>query len=440
MEPRVGNREKLKELDAFVTKTDGEIGAYRIFDPPRGLEASSPEGPLLGRLFAVQDDVAVRGWPLSCGSRMLKNFISPYTAPVVERLQALGAVLTGVTVMNEFGLAVTGEGEPIRSLGPAKNPWDGETSLSGAAAAVASEMAQCALTSDISGGMLLSAAASGLFGFRPGRGVLSRHGFAVARPSLDGPGLLSSSLSETREVFRFIRGEDQNPEEGDLEKTGRPWRLGLISGDESLQEPPVAEALGKAAAGFQDRGWELRDLALPRGDYWEPVYQALAAAELSSSLARYDGLRYGFQGTDAESPEKLVRRSRREGFGRELGLQILLGTHILRASQRKRYYNKAQKLRSAISADFAGIFQEVDLLLMPIFLEASQGGRAGRAHHLAPALTGLPALSVPVGQFRGLPLGLLLIAPSLGEERLLKGAEVCAEEQSLPARSGRGNR
>ncbi len=443
----MGKPEKGKPYHIYVEETEKRIGAFREFDPARLRGESAGEGPLSGLPLAVQENIAVRGFRQGCGSRMLEGFVSPVTATAVRRLQDRGAVVAGTTKMEEFGLprlfpdGVSGkEGGPERENPPggACSPRDDGHPVGGAASAVAAGMAAVALASDGEGEVRRDAAACGVYGLRPSWGVVSRRGLASVSPSLETVGVVAGTAARVREVFRIIRGRD----DGDPCSRDHPADAGpggrRIGTYRISIEPSGEEAWRAALDSLGRRGFSVREAPPPMMEHWVPVYQALAAAETASSLARFDGVRFGRRSGGAEDPESLVRRARGEGFGIEVKLRILLGTHILRPPWRELFHDRAVSQRAAIRRAFDEYFGEVDMVLLPVSPPSAPGDRDGDDHlpgwrnkdrfNLAAALAGLPALSFPVTTGGGRPVGLQLMGPPFGEERLFEAAEALAED------------
>ncbi len=435
----------------YVEQLEPQIGAFIQFDPRIGLKESLPEGPFKGVPFAVKDILAVKGFGLTCGSRILEGFVSPYTATAVEKLQRAGAVVVGKTNMDEFGM---GSSTDTSFYKQTCNPWDLERvaggSSGGSAAAVASGMVPFALGSDTGGSVRQPAAFCGIYGLKPTYGVVSRYGLVAYASSLDVVGICAASVEITEEVFSLIRGKDER-DQTSLEETGASGidgsygkgankivqRIGFVSGNLGL-DPGVERAYRKTQEVLRSLGYEVRPIELSMLEYYAPVYYTIATAEASANLARYTGIRYGYRPEYAENPEELVRKARSEGFGEEVKLRILLGTYVLRSGFQDQYYQRAQRIRTAIRKDFDRVFQEVDVILSPVFpTQAFKHGSEGLdpfqqkvadRFTTAANLAGIPALSFPAGLEEGLPVGFQLMAPVFGEELLFQVARKFAEE------------
>ena len=436
-----------KKYEDYVRSADAKVGAFLEFDAGRGLAlgaGSSGGGELAGVPFAVEDSIAVKGFRLTCGSKMLENLISPYTATAVEKLIACGGVAAGKTNLDEFGM---GSSTDNSALGKTNNPWDEARvaggSSGGGAAAVAAGMAAFALGSDTGGSLRQPAAFCGVYGLKPTYGAVSRYGLAAHASSLDALGVCARSVGMTRAVFDIIRGEDEKDQSSrsgeQLPAGGRV--IGVPGGDWGLS-PAVERAYRKAIDFYKGRGFEIKEISLAMAEYYVPVYYTIAAAEASANLARYTGIHYGHRPEYAENPEELIRKARGEGFGSEVKLRILLGTLVLQPAFKDQYYEKARSLREGIKADFANAFSQVDLILMPVsptqaFLRGQNGPerfqqKLAKKFTAAANLAGLPALSFPAALEDGLPVGLQFLAPAFGEQRLFNTAGLYEEQFPCP--------
>jgi aspartyl-tRNA(Asn)/glutamyl-tRNA(Gln) amidotransferase subunit A len=440
----VATTDQIAAYEAFVRGRDADIGAFLAFDTA-GLSAAAEEGSgartsgvLAGLPYAVKDNIAVRGFGLTCGSRMLETVRSPYSATAVSRLAEAGAVAVGKTNLDEFGM---GSSTANSALARTVNPWDPTRvpggSSGGSAAAVAAGLVPFALGSDTGGSIRQPAAFCGVYGFKPTYGTVSRYGLVAYASSLEVIGVAAESAGLCRAVFETMRGEDArdhssvaHPGSGRGSAGGR--RIGVL-GRLPEVEPAVARAFERARGRLAELGYEIVEIELPTLEYVVPVYYTIATAEASANLARFNGVRYGHRPDYAENPEELVRRSREEGFGAEVKLRILLGTYVLRSGFQDEYYLRAQKIRTAIRRDLARVFDEVDLIMTPVFptqaFAAGDGEMDAFQQKLADQFTatanlaGIPAMSIPVEVEDGLPAAVQLAAPAFAEERLFAAAE-----------------
>ena len=429
-------------LNAFITVT----GDVALTDAARADERrrAGEDGPLLGIPLAHKDIFCTRGVRTSCGSRMLDTFIAPYDATVVDRLRAAGAVMLGKTNMDEFAM---GSSNQTSWYGPARNPWDPQRvpggSSGGSAAAVAASLAPVATGTETGGSIRQPAALTGLTGLKPTYGRVSRFGMVAFASSLDQAGLLARSAEDVALALGAVAGHDPN----DSTSVDRPVddypdmlgadlsgiRIGIVKeqfGDGL--DPEVGKLIEEAILDLERLGAALCDVSIPNSALSIPVYYVVAPAEASSNLSRYDGVRFGHRAADPSDLEDLYKRTRGEGFGDEVKRRIMIGTYVLSAGYYDAYYLKAQQVRRLIGADFARAFERVDLIAGPTspFTAFPVGEKMDDpvAMYLCDVYTsginlaGLPALSVPAGFARGLPVGLHLMGNHFQEGRLLAAA------------------
>ncbi|GAB1457698.1 Asp-tRNA(Asn)/Glu-tRNA(Gln) amidotransferase subunit GatA [Spirochaetota bacterium] len=412
--------------------------------------------PLAGLPFGVKDNIAVTGMRLSCGSRLLDGFSSPYTATTVRRLQAAGAVVAGKTNMDEFGM---GSSTDTSAYKRTNNPWDATRvaggSSGGSAAAVAAGLVPFALGSDTGGSVRQPANFCGIVGLKPTYGAVSRLGLVAYASSLETVGVLADSAARARAVFGAMRGADpldQTSQDAPIEERSeflgaspasvhRPQTIGVLSpaavarvlssgpAEASMLEPEVEKGFEAAKDALRAMGHTLLEADLPSLRYGVPAYYTIATAEASANLARFDGIRYGARPAYSENHEGLIDGTRGSGFGDEVKLRILLGTFVLRSGFQDRYYLRAQRIRAGIQHDCARALSGCDALLLPVFPTRAFGrGEAGLSAFAQKAadlftccanLAGLPALAFPTGVEGGLPVGAQLMGPAFGEDALL---------------------
>lgn len=404
-------------------------------------------GPLDGIPVALKDIVAVRGQPLTCASRMLESFVSPYDATAVRRLREAGAVLFGRLNMDEFAMGSSTENS---AFGRTANPWDPARvpggSSGGSAAAVAAAETVISLGSDTGGSIRQPAAFCGTVGLKPTYGRISRYGLVAFASSLDQIGPFARCVEDAALFLDAACGHDPldstslpDQETGFLEglrgAAERPWRIGVPK--EFLAEglnPEVRASVEAALAFYEKNGCPVEEVSLPHSVHAVPVYYILATAEASSNLARYDGIRYGHRAEGAEDGIDLYYRSRGEGFGEEVKRRIMLGTYVLSSGYYDAYYLRAQKVRTLIRRDFDKAFETVDCLLGPAtptvaFREGEKTDDPlsmylSDVYTISANLAGLPAMSLPCGlDSAGCPIGLQLIAPALREADMLAVAK-----------------
>jgi len=452
----LSDRKRRPGYEAYAADWEGRIGAFLQFAPerPAGADAApagashDARGDFLGVPFAVKDNIAVEGFRMTCGSRILENFSVPYTATCVRRLQGRGALVVGKTNLDEFAMGSSCDNS---ALGRSSNPYDPVRvtggSSGGSAAAVAAGVVPFALGTDTGGSVRQPASFCGVYGLKPSYGAVSRFGLAAYASSLEGAGVLARSVDIVEAVFRSMCGEDPLDQTSAasgrslLAEDGPPRSVGLIKGLGGLDAEAEA-AYRDALRALEDSGLRLVELDLPLLDYVLPAYYTIATAEASANLARYTGIAYGRRAAEAENPADLVRRSRTEGFGDEVKLRILLGTFVLRSGFQDRYYLKAQEIRRAIRDELAEALRRVDLIALPVFPTlAFPHGDTGMdqfQQKMADKFTctanvaGLPALAVPTGLSKGLPTGIQLMAAAFREDRLFACARSLAPLYPVP--------
>ncbi len=451
-------RDVLTALQQRIEALDPEIGAYLSLDLETALaaaDAADVDLPLGGIPIAIKDAISVRDQPLTCGSQILRDYRALYDASAVVRLKAAGAIPFGKTNLDEFAMGSSTENS---SFGPTRNPWDRERipggSSGGSAAAVAADLALASLGSDTGGSVRQPAALCGCVGLKPSYGRVSRYGLTAFASSLEQIGPLTKTVRDAALLLQVIAGLD--PEDSTsldapvpdypagLERDLRGIRLGWPK--EYLRagiDPAVAAALAAAARQFESLGAEIVEVSLPHTEVAIDAYYIIATAEASANLARFDGVRYGAR---AEHPVDLLDhycRTRAEGFGPEVKRRIILGTYVLSSGYYDAYYLRAQKVRTLIRQDFAAAFVKVDAVISPTSPGPAFriGERAADPLQMyladiftiAANLAGICGISVPCGLAENaganpLPIGLQILRPALGEERLLQIAH--AYEQS----------
>lgn len=404
-------------------------------------------GALEGVPAAIKDNMVMQGEENCCASRILEGFVSPYTASAVERLRAAGAVVVGHTNMDEFAM---GSSTEHSCFAPTRNPWNPDCtpggSSGGSAAAVAAGLVPIALGSDTGGSIRQPAAFCGVVGLKPTYGRVSRWGLIAYASSLDQIGVFARSAAEAAEVLTVIAGHDAQDSTSVPEPVPRFGEAldgdvsGLVVGlpveyFESAEgcAPEVLEAVREAVATLERAGARVREVSLPHTRYAVPTYYLIATAEASSNLARFDGVRYGRRAEDPKDLDDMYRRSRSEGFGAEVKRRIVLGTYVLSAGYYDAYYRKAQQVRTLLRRDFEQAFKSCDVLATPTAPEVAFGlGEKiddplrmylSDIFTVSANLAGVPALSLPCGFSRGLPVGLQLMGAPLDEASVLRVAD-----------------
>ncbi len=421
-----------------------EVWPEEARDAARTIDTSSEKQdlPLAGVPVALKDNLCLQGHIASAGSRILRDWVSPYSATAVQRLLDAGAIPVGRANMDEFAMGSSTENS---SVGPTDNPVaPGRVpggSSGGPAAAVAAGMVPAALGSDTGGSVRQPASFCGIVGLKPTYGRVSRYGLIAFASSLDQIGPLCTDVGDTAHVLKAIAGHDHcdatsldSPVDDYptlLSDAATPVRLGVAS--DWRGEGIDVEVAGRFEATLQtlsNQGVEIETIELPHAAYAVATYYVIATAEASSNLARYDGVRYGHR-ADADDPIEMLRRSRSEGFGAEVKRRILLGTFVLSAGYHDEYYGRAQRVRTLVCRDFDAAFANVDAIIGPtsptVAFELGERTADPLAMYLSdiytvPAsLAGLPAISVPAaGDGDALPVGIQLVGPQLSEARLLQ--------------------
>jgi len=431
-------------LNAFITVT-AEQALAAAASADRRL-AKGETSALTGLPLAHKDIFCTTGVKTSCGSRMLDNFVAPYDATVVERLQNAGAVMLGKTNMDEFAMGSSNE---TSYYGPVRNPWDHALvpggSSGGSAAAVAARMAPAATGTDTGGSIRQPAALSGITGLKPTYGRVSRYGMIAFASSLDQAGVLTQTAEDAALLLEAMAGFDERDSTSLDEPVPRysqvvnePWERVTIGVPESFFDDGLdadnAKALRVALAELTKLGAKLKSIELKNIHLSVPAYYVVAPAEASSNLSRFDGVRFGHRAerSGGDDLTTFYMRNRGEGFGAEVKRRILTGTYVLSAGYFDAYYVQAQKVRTLISDDFARAFRDVDLVAGPTTPSPAfgLGQKASNPiemylndiYTIGANLAGLPAVSIPCGFVRNLPVGLQLVAPPLQEAPLLKVA------------------
>lgn len=430
-------------LQAFLTVCSDDAMRRAVALDAR-LDSGDVAGPLAGVVVALKDNLCTRGIRTTCGSRMLSQFVPPYNATAVERVLEADAIVIGKTNCDEFAMGSSTENS---GYGPSRNPWDPERvpggSSGGSAVAVAAGEATLALGSDTGGSIRQPASLCGIVGFKPTYGRVSRFGLVAYASSLDQIGPMTRSVMDAALLSGVLFGKDVRDSTSvdlpvpDLVAACRDGIAGLRVGvpKEFFAEgmdPLVAEGVHRAVEELSGLGATVEECSLPSVQHALAAYYILAPAEASSNLARYDGVKYGHRAQMNAGHVGLTERSREEGFGTEVKQRILVGTYALSAGYYDAFYRRAQQVRTLIRRDFEAAFQRFDVLAAPT--SPTTAFRLGErsedplAMKLADVCTlpvnlaGLPAISVPCGLVRNLPIGLQLIGRAYDEETLIRAA------------------
>ncbi len=432
-------------LNAFnLVDRDGALARAERVDGARA--AGEPLGPLAGVPIALKDNICTRGMRTTASSRIIANFVPPYDATVVQRLEAAGAVIVGKTNCDEFAMGSSNENS---AFGPVRNPWATDRtpggSSGGSAAAVAAGCVPIALGSDTGGSIRQPGSFCGVVGLKPTYGRVSRYGLLAFASSLDQIGPLTRTVADAALTLSVIAGADTADATSSREAV--PRYAAALTGDvrgvrigvprafvsEGVDEG-VRRAFDASLETLRGAGATLVDIELPHAKYAIPVYYLVATAEASSNLARYDGVRYGHRATDARDLREMYSQTRDEGFGAEVKRRIMLGTYVLSAGYYDAFYLKAQQVRTLLRRDYEQAFESVDVVAMPA--SPTPAFRLGEKtadplqmyltdiFTVSANLAGLPGISIPCG-FAGerLPVGLQLMGRMFDEETILRVAD-----------------
>ena len=461
---------------------DTGLNAFRAFDSNSAMidaeqlaSSSASDGaarPLHGVPVAIKDNIATLTMPTGCASRILEGYISPYEATAISRLRAAGAIVVGKTNMDEFAMGSSTENS---AYGATLNPIDRTRvpggSSGGSAAAVAAGVVRIALGSETGGSVRQPAAFCGIVGVKPTYGRVSRYGLVAFASSLDQIGVFGKSVEDAALTLQIISGHDSsdatsvNVPVADLNKTVAAARLSYTTRNENSSTLPLdGLVIGKPVEYFPESldagirakceealetlralGAEIRPVSLPHTRLAIPVYYIVAPAEASSNLSRFDGVRYGTR-VERDGLRAMYEATRSKGFGAEVTRRILLGTYVLSAGYYDAYYLRAQEVRRRIRNDFVKVFSEgVHVLFTPTTpTTAFKLGSISDPYELylsdvftvTANLAGVPAMSLPVGDVDGLPVGGQLIASHFDEATMFRVAEVLECALALPDRAG----
>lgn len=429
----LGRIDARKEDNAYLEVFDDVEAQAKRADE---LRARGEAGALCGIPLSIKDNILIEGKRATAASKMLEGYTAPYDATVIEKLKAQGAVFLGRTNMDEFAMGSSTENS---AFGAVKNPHDPARvpggSSGGSAATVAAGTALASLGSDTGGSIRQPASFCGVVGLKPTYGSVSRFGLIAMGSSFDQIGPLARTVSDAEVLFNAIRGHDKKdstslPDEKS-DDGAAPKRIGVPRHLlESGVDEDVAARFEEMLQKLSGDGYELVDIELPHAPYALSAYYIIIPAEVSTNLARFDGVRYGLHVEGKDVADEYAR-SRSAGFGTEVRRRILLGTHILSAGYYDAYYTKAQAARAHITNDYLKAFERVDVIAMPTsptpafkIGEKSDPLSLYRADifTVAANLTGLPAISVPAGtvsrEGTELPVGIQFTAPHRAEEKL----------------------
>lgn len=449
---RVSSTELTQQYLDQISKLDKDINAFITVDHCGALAQANEAdkrikaGKRLSRLdgvpIAIKDNMSQKGVKTTASSKILENYIAPYNATVVSKLKKAGAVILGKTNMDEFAMGGSTE---TSYFGPTRNPWDLQRvpggSSGGSAAAVAGDMCPISLGSDTGGSIRQPAAFCGVVGLKPTYGAVSRYGLLAMASSLDQIGPFAKTVEDAETVFELIVGQDkmdstsenykyeQLPDLKDLKgvKVGVPKEFF----EEGLEDS-VRKVVKRAIDDMEKAGAQIIEVSLPHSPYALATYYIIMPAEVSSNLARFDGIRFGLSQSGKDLIDGYLK-TRAEGFGNEVKRRIMLGTYVLSAGYYDAYYKKAQKVRTLVKNDYDEAWKKVDVLVTPVTpsLPFKIGEKISDplAMYLGDVMTvpiniaGVPALTMPCGIVEKLPVGLQIIGKRFGENKIFQIAK-----------------
>lgn len=444
-------KEKESALHCYVT-VDEEGALARARAVQKRIDSGELTGALAGVPVAIKDNLCTQGMRTTCSSRILADFVPTYTAHAVQKLEQAGAVIIGKTNMDEFAMGSTTE---TSAFGVTRNPHNEEYvpggSSGGSAAAVAAGECVFALGSDTGGSIRQPASFCGVVGMKPTYGTVSRYGLIAYGSSLDQIGPLCQDVTDCAAILETIAGHDDK-DSTSLEREDTDFMSALQEDVQGLRigiprdyfsdglNGEVREAVMAAAKELEKKGAVIEEFSLGLVEYAIPCYYTIAAAEASSNLERFDGIKYGYRTKDFEGLHSMYKKTRSEGFGAEVKRRIMLGSFVLSSGYYDAYYLKALRVKALIKKAFDEAFANYDLLLGPVApTTAPKLGESlsdpiqmylGDIYTIAVNLAGLPAISVPCGtDGKGLPIGLQLIGDCYQEKKILRAAYAYEQER-----------
>ncbi len=436
--------EKEKDVEAFVTTlTDKAIAKAQE------VEKKAKEGELVSKFagipIGIKDNMCTKGERTTCSSKMLENFIAPYDATVIEKLNEEGIINLGKLNMDEFAMGAATEYSAFKKT---KNPWNLNTvpggSSGGSAAAVAADLVPWALGSDTGGSIRQPASFCGVVGLKPTYGLVSRYGLVAFASSLDQIGPITKDVKDAAMLLNLIAGHDER-DTTSIDRPSIDYTECLKNDVKGLKigvpkeffgegiNPEVKEKLQEAIEKYKELGAQIEECSLDIAQYSLAAYYIIGCAEASSNLGRFDGIRYGYRTQNFENLKDIYKNSRSEGFGEEVKRRIILGTYVLSSGYYDAYYKKAQQVRTLVKQEFNKMFEKYDVLLTPtsptVAFEIGTRSNNPLEMYLADICTvsvnvaGLPGISVPCGvDSKGMPIGMQLIGDKFQEETILNAA------------------
>ncbi len=435
---------KEPQVNGFVT-VDKENAMKRAANVQKQIDDGTLTGPLAGVPVAVKDNLCTKGVLTTCSSKILYNFIPTYTAEAVRNLEKAGAVVIGKTNMDEFAMGSTTE---TSAYGVTRNPWNTAHvpggSSGGSCAAVAAEEVCCALGSDTGGSIRQPSSFCGVTGIKPTYGTVSRYGLIAYGSSLDQIGPVAKDVADCAAILEIISSHDKK-DSTSIKRDDTDFTAALVDDVKGMKigipkdylgsglDVEVEEAVLKAAKALEEKGAMVEEFDLSLVEYAIPAYYVIAAAEASSNLERFDGVKYGYRAKDYEGLHDMYKKSRSQGFGAEVKRRIMLGSFVLSSGYYDAYYLKALRTKALIKQAFDKAFEKYDVILGPVApTTAPKLGESlcdplkmylGDIYTVSVNLAGLPGISLPCGlDSQGLPIGLQLIGDCFQEKKIIRAA------------------
>lgn len=433
------------EYNCFVTVADREGVMKQAEEIQKKIDNGELTGPLAGVPVAIKDNMCLNGMLTTCSSKILSNFVPTYTSEAVEKLIEAGMVIVGKTNMDEFAMGSTTE---TSYYGETKNPWDKNKvpggSSGGSAAAVAAEEVVCALGSDTGGSIRQPASFCGVTGIKPTYGRVSRYGLIAYGSSLDQIGPLAKDVTDCAALLEIISQYDKK-DSTSVNRDDNDFTSALVDDVKGLKiglprdyfseglDPDIKDAVYAAAKKLEEKGAIVEEFDLGMVEYTIPTYYIIAAAEASSNLERFDGVKYGYRTDSYTDLHNMYKKSRSEGFGPEVKRRIMLGSFVLSSGYYDAYYVKALKAKALIKQAYDKAFEKYDIILGPVApTTALKMGESlsdpikmylGDVYTVPVNLAGLPGISLPCGYDRdGMPIGLQMVSNAFNEKTIIRAA------------------
>ena len=436
--------EKEKDVQAFITELTEE-GMKQAEQIQAKIDAGDKVGELAGIPIGIKDIICTKGVKTTCASKMLENFVSPYDATVMKKINAEEMIDLGKLNMDEFAMGGSTEYSYFKKT---RNPWDLSRvpggSSGGSAAAVAANMVPWALGTDTGGSIRQPASLCGVVGLKPTYGLVSRYGVVAFASSLDQVGVFTKDVQDCATLLNVIAGHDEKDTTSvdaglkdytqSLKRDVKGLKIGVpkeFYGEGINSE--VKESLEKAIEKYKEMGAEIEEFSLDISNYALATYYIIACAEASSNLGRFDGIRYTYRAPEAKTLKEIYKKSRSEAFGAEVKRRIILGTYVLSSGYYDAYYKKAQQVRTLVMNEFNKAFEKYDIIVTPVSpttaFKLGERSTNPMEMYLADICTvsvniaGLPGMSVPCGvDSQGLPIGMQIIGNKFSEETIIKAA------------------